>query len=172
MYRRLECTARCDQVVYDDNAHTRRDVLAVHLDLRRAVFEVIRDARGRARQLAALADRNKGLVQIVCHRHAEQEAPRLQSDDRIEFRIPDLRRHLIYRQPQPVRVLEYARDITEDDAGLRVVRDARDILLHLAHRFSCLLPGPGSVPVRSFFRRPHQGRTAQIYCIKFPIGCK
>ena len=77
MYRRLERAARCDQIVNDDHAQSRRDVLAVHLDLRRAVFEVIRDARGRARQLAALANRNKGLVQIVCHRHAEQEAPRI-----------------------------------------------------------------------------------------------
>ena len=92
-------------------------------------------------QLAPLADGNERLVQVIGHGHSEQKAPGLQPHDGVELNVADALGHLVHRQAQSVRVPQHRGDIPEDDPRLGIVRDADDVIFHLAHVSSSLLPG-------------------------------
>ena len=146
---RLKRTAGSDQVIDNDDLHPRLDVIAVYLDGLHAVLQLVGHAGRCTRQLALLADRNECLMQIIRHRCTEQESAGFQTGDRVKLYAVQQRSHLVHRQMEAVRVTEHCGNIAEDNAFLRKIRNAGDILLNLTHETSIsslsLPPGRESI---------------------------
>ena len=73
-------------------------------------------------------------MEIVGHRSAIDKSAGFRSDDHIKIQILDLILHLVDRQLHSFRILKYRGDITEQNAGLREIRDHTDILVKIIHK--------------------------------------
>ena len=60
------------------------------------------------------------------HRAAEDEAARLDPRHLVDAPAGEGMDELVHRAPERPRVAEQGRDVPEDDAGLRIIRDRAD----------------------------------------------
>src|SRR5689334_11159724 len=105
----------------------------MHLERVRAVLERIRRATGLIRQLAHFTDRNKSRTEPVCNHRSENEAAALHADDELDRAVLEGHDQAVDRRAERGRVLEQRRDVIEEDAGFREIRNVADFLLECVH---------------------------------------
>ena len=151
--RPLDRPARREEVVDDQDLLPGLDRVAVDLERVRPVFEGVLHGDRLGRQLAQLADGDEARLQLVRHRRAEDEAPRLHPDDDVDLLALIRLEHQVDRLLVGGLVLQKGRDVVEEDAGLREVGDLADLGAKLlgGHRRRVLQAGrqaPSCGPVR------------------------
>src|SRR3984893_4504282 len=78
------------------------------------------------RQFALLADRHEAGGDLVRHRAAENEAPRLDAGDLVDLVAGPWLHQLVDRAAKRARVRQQRGDVAEQDARLRVIRNGAD----------------------------------------------
>lgn len=125
-------------VVHDQDAVAGGQVLGVHLDLGRAVLQVVGLAQGGTGQLAGLADRDEAQARADGDRGAEDEAPGLQTDDLGGAGGGGDAGERVGQGGERGGVRQERGDVLEHHSRLRVVRDVTDAaeqqLLDVGHR--------------------------------------
>jgi len=118
-------------VVFNGHEHALARVDRVDVDLDRIgpVLEAERLAQRLRRQLARLADRAEPRAEAVGHRTAENEPPALDAHDDVDARPGKRRREALDGGPEPFRVAKQRRDVVEENARLREIRDVPDAAL-------------------------------------------
>src|SRR5690606_11773164 len=100
--------------------------IRVHLEVIEAVLELVADADGLARQLAALAHEMHRQPEPVRERRAEDEAARLDREDVLRAKRLRALRESRERVAEAGGMLQERSDVLEDDAGLREVGHVAD----------------------------------------------
>ena len=96
-----------------------------------AVLEVVGLLDRLRRQLPRLADRNESSADALRHRGAEDEAAALDADHGVDA-LPGIRhRQQIDRRLEAGRIAQQRRDVVEEDAGLRKVRNVANVLFEV-----------------------------------------
>src|SRR5207247_105242 len=114
----------------------------------RAVLEGVLDRNGLRRQLAELADRHQAGLELDGHRRAEDEPTGFHPNDDVDLLRAVWLEHQIDTLPERGGVLQEGRDVVEEDAGLRKVRDLADPGTELLGRHPPSLPYGRSEPGR------------------------
>src|SRR5579883_99645 len=96
--------ARRQQVVYQQDALTRADGVAVYLEDGAAVLQVVFDVDLVGGEFAVFAHRGEAQAQITGDRGAEDEAARLQPHHDIDLAVTERRGHGLYRFSQTLRI--------------------------------------------------------------------
>ena len=112
------------------------DGVPVHLQGVVAVLQVVGLAHLLRRQLAGLAHRHEAGVEVVGHDGGEHEAPRLDAHHLLDALLGEQPDEAVDRHAQRQRVLQEGRDVVEQDARLREVRDLADMGLQIVHALS------------------------------------
>ena len=103
-----------------------------------AVFQGIALRDGPSGQLALLADRHEAGGQLMRHRAAQDETPRLQPHDLVDAHPGIGGKQLIHAHAEPAGVCEKGGDIAEQDPLMREIDDGADIVFDgLFHRGPC-----------------------------------
>ena len=82
--------AGSDEVIDDHDALAGLEGVGVDVELTLTVLEAVFDGHALAGQLPGLANRHQRQVEAVGQRRAEEEAPRLDGDDRIDIKALDV----------------------------------------------------------------------------------
>ena len=118
-----------EHVVNDEDTLPFMNGLGMHLHASRAVLELIIDADHVAGQLAGLTDREHAEPEFGGHGGTEDETARLEASDGVDAarvaRTDQLDQFFERRA-----VGEQLGDITEQDAGLREIRNLQKVMLH------------------------------------------
>lgn len=133
---RFSRAAGRNQIIHDQYALILGDRILMHLDDIDAVFERVFLPNRFPRQLAFLADGNEPASEPVRNGAAENEAPRFDTGNRINFGILERLGHGFDRLFQPLRIAKECRDVPEHDAGLGVVWDCTDQAFQALHGIS------------------------------------
>jgi hypothetical protein len=99
----------------------------VHLEAVGAVFELIARADLVSGKLADLPDRYKTRADPIRDNRSEDEAAALDADDETDALIAVRSREGINRKAEPRRVAQKGRNVVEENAGLREVRDVANL---------------------------------------------
>ena len=105
----------------------------MHLDDGTAIFQVVLHGDGLAGQLALLAHGHEGLVQIVCHRHAEDKSAGLRAYYHIKIHTFQHLLDALDGQMQAVCILQHAGHVAENDTLLRKIRNASYVFFYFLH---------------------------------------
>src|SRR5438128_2467319 len=108
----------------------------MHVQFSAAVFKIVFEAIGSVRQLARLAQRHQGLLDLQGQWGGEQEATRLGGGDGV-----DALRLIVFRKPpnrlsKGAGIREQGCDILEENSRLGEVRDVADVLRQIHWRSS------------------------------------
>src|SRR5665811_1335139 len=103
-----------------------RDSL-VYLERVRAVLQRVFDGHGFGRKLAKLAHRNQSGLELDRDWAAEYEPARLHADHGVDSDIAIGLRHQVYGFAIGAGILQQSRNVVEEDARLREVRDLADL---------------------------------------------
>src|SRR5690348_15298316 len=88
-----------------------------------AVFQIVGGARHLGGQLTGLAYRNEAGVQAVSDHGSEDESSRLDTDNPVDPASDIMISEGVDSASQPNRVLQQSRDVIEQNAGLREIRN-------------------------------------------------
>lgn len=83
----LHGAARCEQVIDKQHTPASLHTVDVHLQLRRAVFEIVFEAVGAIRQLTGFTQRDERFFEPQRHGRREQKAARLGSGNRVKLDV-------------------------------------------------------------------------------------
>ena len=120
--RGLGRAAGGEHVVDDDDARLFAQAPPVHLEHLAAVLRRELDPIDRGGQLPRLSHRDEARVEARGERAAEDEAARLDADDRVDVLADEALGDPVEHDVQRARAREQRRDVLEDDARLREVR--------------------------------------------------
>ena len=123
--RRLGRPAGREKIVDHNDARLLAERCLVHLELGNAVLGLVRDAVGLRRELAGLARRDEAGVEPRREGAAEDEAARLDADDRVDVLADEALGERVEHDVQRPRVGEQRRDVLEQDPRLRESRGRR-----------------------------------------------
>ena len=98
-----------------------------------AIFQVVRHARHRSRQLARLAHRYKSRVQPVSQRRPKDETTRLDAQHQVDLVREVMRRQRIDQLRKPGLVFQQCGDVVEQDPRLGKIRHGSHQLLQVFH---------------------------------------
>ena len=121
------------QVIHQQNLFARLQRVVMHLHHGGAIFQRVGLAERPPRQLALLADRHEARRQLVRHRAAQDEAPRLKAHHLVDALAGIGVEELVDRHAKAARIAEQRGHVAEHDAGLRKVGDGADIVLDGFH---------------------------------------
>ncbi|MNC85312.1 hypothetical protein D3C83_09030 [compost metagenome] len=128
--RRRRAAGR-EHVVDDEDLLARADGVLVDLERVLAVLEVVRFLEGLRWQLAGLADRYEARADAMRDGPAEDEPAALDADDRVDPAVLVRRRQHVDGRPVALRIAQQRRDVVEEDAGLREVGNAANVLFEV-----------------------------------------
>ncbi len=119
--------ARGEQIVGDEDFHSRLDGVLVYFEGVLAVFELIGLRLGVPGQLARLADQHKSGAQLVGQRRGDDEAARLGADNHVHplAHVPIGQK--VDRSLERLGVLQHGGDVLENNSFLGKVRDVPDM---------------------------------------------
>src|SRR6476661_2674913 len=117
------------------------DSVTVNLERVLTIFEIIRDGGAFSRELLRFADRNEARTQVIGKRRCEDEAARLDTDNRIYFFAVILRRQGVHSFAQTFRVLEQGGDVIKVNAGFWEIRHFTNQLFEIVHIVGQLIIG-------------------------------
>lgn len=123
-----------DQVVDQHDAVARLHRVGVHLDRRRAVFELVGFLDRRERQLALLADRHEADVQLVRDDRADDEPARVEAGNDVRADVEIAVHELVDQDAEDARIREQRRDVAELHARRRPVGNGADVAADVVRR--------------------------------------
>ena len=124
-------TARCNQIVDEQNHVVRRQGIGVNLERVGAVFERITLAYRFARELPGLARRNEAGVKTTRDRRAHHESPSFGSYHLGNARIFEMVGNRIDHRGESLRIGKKRRDVFEDNPRLGIIGNIDDQTLEI-----------------------------------------
>src|SRR5207244_11508578 len=112
-----------EHVVDDEDRVAGLEGVEVNLELSRPVFELILEGFGMPRELAGLAHGHQTGAQAVGHGRGDDEPARLDGDDLVDVTAGDVVGDGVDSEPEGIDGPEQRRQVLEDDAGRRNIRD-------------------------------------------------
>ena len=128
---RMHGAAGRQQIVEHDDALAVGDRILLNLDRVAAVFEVIGEAHGRARQFSLLADHRKAAAELVGDGCGDEKAARFDPDQQVGPVRPQRLGQARHRHPPCLRVREQGRDVVKEDPGFWKIGYRSDVLLEV-----------------------------------------